>query len=202
MLETACRSPGGQPRKIAGKFCLAGNPAGKFSCQKIRRQSALSAKLPANCVCQKSPASFSCQEIVPATSLLPGKSLAEILAGKKSQRLVSFFVAAQEFVALNGRDYANLAFIAGFRALNASQATHAHWAGQSDFVGQGQQDFDGGAFLDILGEQEIDAAGANVARFGAGFADGRACGPAHGQWQTHLETLGGATLGPVQSGAS
>jgi hypothetical protein len=30
-LETACRSPGGQPRKIAaGKFYLARNPAGKI----------------------------------------------------------------------------------------------------------------------------------------------------------------------------
>jgi len=58
------------------------------------------------------------------------------LRRKKAAGLVFFFVAAQKFVALNSGDHANLAFVARLRALNASQAAHAHWAGQGDFVGK------------------------------------------------------------------
>ena len=55
--------------------------------------------------------------------------------------LVFVFSAAQEFVALDGRHYANRALVARFRALNASEATHPHRPGKRDFIWQGQKDF-------------------------------------------------------------
>ena len=72
------------------------------------------------------------------------------------------FFAAQEFVALDGGHYADGALIAGFGALHASEATYANRSCKGDFIRQGQEDFYRRAFLHIFGQEEVDAAGADV----------------------------------------
>jgi hypothetical protein len=52
-----------------------------------------------------------------------------------------FFFAAQEFVALDGGNYANGAGIARLGALNAAEAAYAYGACQGDLVRQGQKNF-------------------------------------------------------------
>jgi hypothetical protein len=103
-------------------------------------------------------------------------------------------VATKKFVAFDSRDNANGAFIAGFGALHAAEAADFHRSGQSNFVGKRQENFDGGAFLNVFGEKEVNTAGTDVAGFGAGFADGRTGGPSHGKWQPHAKALGGAAF--------
>ncbi len=116
--------------------------------------------------------------------------------------LLFVFFAAQEFVALDGGDYANRALIARFGALNAPEATNANGSCKRDFIWEGQEDFDRRAFLYILGEEEVDAARADVAGFRAGFSNRRTRRPADGKRKAHLKALCGAAFGPVQRGAS
>jgi hypothetical protein len=58
-----------------------------------------------------------------------------------SKKTLLFLFAAQEFVALDGGNYANGAFIARFRALDAAEAAYAHGTRQGDLVRQGQKNF-------------------------------------------------------------
>ena len=112
--------------------------------------------------------------------------------------LLLIFVAAKKFVAFDGGDYADGAFVTRFGALHAAQATDADGAGHGDLVGQSEQDFDGGAFLNVFGEEEVDTAGADVAGFRAGLTDGDAGGPANRKGQAHGEALSGASFGASQ----
>jgi hypothetical protein len=52
-----------------------------------------------------------------------------------------FFVAAQEFIALDGGNYADGAFIARLGALDAAEAAYADGSCQGDLVRQGQKNF-------------------------------------------------------------
>src|SRR5712664_148272 len=115
-----------------------------------------------------------------------------------------FFVilGAQKFVALDGGDDANGALVARFGALNASEATNPNGSCKGDFVRQGEEDFDRRSLLHILGQEEVDPAGADVAGFGAGFSNRGTRRPADGKRKAHLKALRGAAFGPVQSGAS
>src|SRR5712692_10760870 len=79
-----------------------------------------------------------------------------------SRNSLLFFVAAKEFVALDGGNDADGAFIARLGALHAAEAAHADRSGQSNLVGQGKKNLNGRAFTDILGKKEVDTAGANV----------------------------------------
>jgi len=60
------------------------------------------------------------------------------------------FVAAQEFVALDGGNYADGAFVTRLRALDAAEAAYTDGPCQSDLVGQGEKNFNGRAFLHIF----------------------------------------------------
>ena len=53
-------------------------------------------------------------------------------------KLVFVFVAAQEFVALDGSDNADCALVARFRPLDASETAHPNRPGKSDLVWKGQ----------------------------------------------------------------
>jgi len=76
--------------------------------------------------------------------------------------LLLFFLAAKEFIALNGGHHADGAFFAGLGALYAAEAPDTYGSGQSNLVRQGEKNLDGRAFLDILGKKEVDTAGADV----------------------------------------
>src|SRR5215470_12361986 len=108
------------------------------------------------------------------------------------------FVSAQKFVALDGGDYANRLAVARLSALNPAEAADANRPGHSDLVRKRQKDFDGRAFLDILGKVEIDTAGTDIAGFGAGFSNRGAGGPADGKGQPHGEALRSAAFRPSQ----
>ena len=75
---------------------------------------------------------------------------------------------------------------------------HANRTGQGDFVRQRQNDFDGRAVLDVLGQEKVDAARADVLRFGARLSDGRSAGPANRHRQFDSEALGCAPFGISQ----
>jgi len=79
-----------------------------------------------------------------------------------SRNSLLIFVAAKEFVALNGGNHADCAFFARLGALHAAEAADAYRSGQSDLVGKGQKNLNGRAFPDILGKEEVDATGADV----------------------------------------
>ena len=79
-----------------------------------------------------------------------------------SRNSLLIFVAAKEFVALNGGNHANCAFFARLGALHAAEAADPYRSGQSDLVRKGQKNLNGRAFPDILGKEEVDAAGADV----------------------------------------
>ena len=113
----------------------------------------------------------------------------KIVGGSRRRLALFVFVAAKKFVALDGGYYANCAFVARFGALHTAQAADANGSSQRDFVGQSEQNLYGGTFFYVFGEEEIDAAGADIARFRAGFADGCAGRPAHGEGQAHGEAL-------------
>ena len=51
---------------------------------------------------------------------------------------LSVVAAPQELVAFDGCDNTDSALFPGFGTLHAPKTAHAHWAGQSDFVGQGE----------------------------------------------------------------
>jgi len=72
------------------------------------------------------------------------------------------FLAAKEFVALNGSNHTDGAFFARLGALHAAEATDAYWSGQSNLVGQGQKNLNRRAFPDILGKKEVDTAGTDI----------------------------------------
>src|SRR5712664_2820139 len=118
------------------------------------------------------------------------------------ENLLFVFLGAQKFVALDGGDDANGALVARFGALNTSEATNANGSCKGDFVRQGEEDFDRRSLLHILGQEEVDPAGADVAGFGAGFSNRGTRRPADGKRKAHLKALRGAAFGPVQSGAS
>src|SRR5579859_7698751 len=83
-------------------------------------------------------------------------------------------------------------------ALHAAEAAHAYRTRHGDLVGQGQKNLDGRALAHVLGKEKVDAAGADVAGFGAGFANRGAGGPADGERQPHLKALRGAAFGAGQ----
>jgi hypothetical protein len=79
-----------------------------------------------------------------------------------SRNSLLLFVAAKEFVSLDGGNHADGSFVARLGALHAAEAADANGSGQSDLVGKGQKNLNGRAFPDILGKKEIDTAGADV----------------------------------------
>jgi hypothetical protein len=79
-----------------------------------------------------------------------------------SRNSLLIFVAAKEFVALDGGNHADGAFFARLGALYATEAPDAYWSGQGDLVGEGQKNLNGRAFPNILRKKEIDTAGADV----------------------------------------
>jgi hypothetical protein len=121
-----------------------------------------------------------------------------LLLQKSGERLLRVILTAEKFVALDGGDYADGAFVAGLGALNAAEAAHADRTGQSDFVRKGEKNFDGRAFPDVLGKEEVNTARRDVAGFGASFAYSGAGGPADGEREPHLEALSRAAFGTGQ----
>jgi hypothetical protein len=111
-------------------------------------------------------------------------------------------VAAQKLVALDGGNDAHGRFVARFGALNPAEATDANWSGQSDLVRKRQEDFNGGAFLDVLSQVKVDPAGANVAGFGAGFSNGGPGSPTNSKGEPHGEALSCAAFRPGQEKTS
>jgi hypothetical protein len=96
-----------------------------------------------------------------------------------------FFVAAQKFVALDGGNYADGAFVARLCALDAAEAAYTNGPCQCDFVGQGEKNFNGRAFLYIFLEEEVDTAGTDIPGFGAGLTNRRSRSPTNGEGQPH-----------------
>jgi hypothetical protein len=80
----------------------------------------------------------------------------------RSQTSLPIFVAAKEFVALDGGNHADGAFFARLGALHAAEAADAYGPGESDLVGKSQKNLNGRAFPDILGKEKVDTAGTNV----------------------------------------
>ncbi len=60
------------------------------------------------------------------------------------------FVAAQEFVSFDLSHHSDAAWLVGFGALHAAEATNFDRAGESDFMRQSQQNLDRGAAGDFL----------------------------------------------------
>jgi hypothetical protein len=102
--------------------------------------------------------------------------------------------ATEKLVAFDGGDNADCTFIARFGALNAPEATDLYRSGKSNFVGESEQDLDGGPFLHILGKKEVNPAGTDVSGFRAGLSNCSSRGPSHGKWQPHAKSLGGAAF--------
>src|SRR5438445_7906729 len=75
--------------------------------------------------------------------------------GSCGERKLALLLAAEKLVPLNGGDHAYRAFFARLGALHAPEAAYAHGASQGNFVRQGQQNFNGRAFFDIFGAEEI-----------------------------------------------
>jgi len=121
------------------------------------------------------------------------------LLRRAAAKILLFFFAAKEFVALDSGDYADGAFIAGLGALHAAKATDAYRSGQSNLVGQGQKNLDRRAFPNILGKKEVDTAGADVPRLGAGLTNRGSCSPTDSERQPHGKALGSAAFGTSQS---
>jgi hypothetical protein len=115
------------------------------------------------------------------------KKMRRVFFSKKPISIV--FVAAQKLVALDRSNHAHRGVVARFGTLNSTEATDADWSGQGDLVGKRQEDFDGGTFLDVLGEVKINPAGTYVARFRAGFSNGGPGSPTNGQGEPHGEAL-------------
>src|SRR5208337_4497118 len=111
---------------------------------------------------------------------------------RAASELLLVFFAAQKFVALYRCHHTHRAFILGFGPLNATEATDAYWSGQCDFVGQGEKNLDGRAFLYIFGKKEVNPARTDIARLRTGLSNRRSRGPSHGEWQPHAKALGGA----------
>ena len=110
------------------------------------------------------------------------------------------FLAAKEFIALNGGNHTDGAFFARLGALHAAEATDAYRSGQSNLVGQGQKNLDRRAFPDILRKKEVDTAGTDIPRLGAGFTNRGSRSPTDGERQPHGKALGSAAFGTSQSG--
>jgi hypothetical protein len=122
-----------------------------------------------------------------------------LLLQKSGERLLRVvFLTAEKFVALDGGDNADGAFVAGLGALHAAEAAHADRPSQSDFVREGEKNFDGRAFPDVLGKKKVNTARRDVAGFGASFAYSGAGGPADGEREPHLEALSRAAFGTGQ----
>jgi hypothetical protein len=79
-----------------------------------------------------------------------------------SRNFLLFFVATKKFVALDGGNHADRAFLSRLGALHAAEAADAYGSGQSDLVGKGQKNLHGRAFPDILRKEEVDTAGTDV----------------------------------------
>jgi hypothetical protein len=108
--------------------------------------------------------------------------------------LRSLFLAAQEFVALDCRHYANRAFFARFSPLHAAKTPHPHWSCKGYFVWKRQENFNSRAFFYVFLKEKIHPAGADVARFCTGFTNGRTCGPSDGERKAHGKALGSAAF--------
>jgi hypothetical protein len=108
--------------------------------------------------------------------------------------LLEVLGVSQKFVALDGSDDADGAFITRLGALHAPETADANRAGHGDLIRQSQEDFDRRTFANVFGEEKVDTARTDIAGFGAGFADGRTGGPAYGERKAHLETLGSAAF--------
>src|SRR5260370_18047414 len=121
------------------------------------------------------------------TPAYPARLRSERARNLKTLLLV--VVAAQEFVALDRRHDANRALVARFRPLNAPEAADPNGSRERNFIRQGQQDFDGRAFLYVLAQKEVNPTGADVPRFGARFAHRRTRCPADGKRKAHLKAL-------------
>jgi hypothetical protein len=111
----------------------------------------------------------------------------------ETEKLVVVF-AAQKFVTLDRGHDSNRGLVARFGALNPAEATDATRSGQSDLVRKRQEDFNGGAFLDVLSQVKVDPAGTNIAGFGAGFSNGGPSGPTNGKGEPHGEALSSAAF--------
>jgi hypothetical protein len=125
-------------------------------------------------------------------------TLTPLMLQKSGERLLCVFLAAEKFVALDRGDYADGAFVAGFGALHAAEAAHTDRTSHGDFVREGQKNFDGRAFPDVLGKKEVDTARRDVAGFGASFANRGAGRPTDGEREPHLEALRRAAFGTGQ----
>src|SRR5207249_11141806 len=79
-----------------------------------------------------------------------------------SRNFLLFFLAAKEFVALDGGNHADGAFFPRLGALHAAEAADAYRSGQSNLVRKGQKNLNGRPFLNILGKEEVHTAGADV----------------------------------------
>ncbi len=112
--------------------------------------------------------------------------------------LLCLFVAAEEFVALNGRYDSDGAFVARLGSLYSAKAADAHGTCQGNFVRQGQKNFDRRPLAHILGKEEVNSARTDVARFGACFANRGSRSPADGKRQPHLKALRRAAFGTGQ----
>src|SRR2546425_7601354 len=116
-----------------------------------------------------------------------------------SRSSLLFFLAAKEFVTLDSGNHADGAFFARLGALHAAEAADAYRSGQSNLVGQGQKNLNRRAFPHVLGKKEVDTAGADVPRLGAGFTNRGSRGPTDGKRQPHGKALGSAAFGTSQS---
>jgi len=131
--------------------------------------------------CTSGPAGTACSKILFAKKLLP-----------------DVLVVAEKLVALDGGNHADGTFVSRLGPLNAAKATHADGTCEGDLVRQSQKDFDGRAFPEVFGKEEVHTAGTHVAGFGGSFANRRTGGPAHGEGQAHLKALGRSAFGAVQ----
>ena len=101
--------------------------------------------------------------------------------GHRRRLLLVIFFGAQEFVALDGGDDADGAFVASFGALHATEATYPDRTSHGDLVGECQQDFDRRAFFNYLRKEKIHATRADIAGFRAGFTHGCPSRPPDGK---------------------
>jgi hypothetical protein len=132
-----------------------------------------SKKLLKNALCHKGRKSFKnscCRKAAKALQFQPADFAAATDRAAVNQEAGDFpsrssllvFLAAKEFVALNGGNHTDGAFFARLGALHAAEATDSYRSGQSNFVGQGQKNLNRRAFPDILGKKEVDTAGTDI----------------------------------------
>ncbi len=98
-------------------------------------------------------------------------------------------VAAQKFVPLDFRNNSDSSDFTLDASGHAPQTSDTHGACQRNFVRQGQQYLYGRTTLHSLGQNEVNAPGADICGFRLCFADRRTAGPADGHRQLNLESL-------------